>query len=58
MSTSTSTARSCSRMRASWAWKASCPSRDFPYRSGRTTFWLKIKNPDSPAMLQLEDGTW
>jgi ATP-dependent DNA ligase len=31
--------------------------RDFPYRSGRTMFWLKIKNPESPAMMRLEDGT-
>jgi bifunctional non-homologous end joining protein LigD len=33
--------------------------RDFPYRSGRTKFWIKIKNPASPAMLRLqEDGPW
>jgi ATP-dependent DNA ligase len=27
--------------------------RDFPYRSGRTTSWLKIKNPASAAMLRI-----
>jgi len=32
--------------------------RDFPYRSGRTKSWLKIKNPMSPAMLRVQDGTW
>jgi hypothetical protein len=31
--------------------------RDAPYRSGRSKSWLKIKNPNSPAMLRLvEDG--
>jgi ATP-dependent DNA ligase len=24
--------------------------RDFPYRSGRTKFWIKINNPHSQAM--------
>jgi len=32
--------------------------RDFPYRSGRTKSWLKVKNPMSPAMLRVQDGTW
>jgi ATP-dependent DNA ligase len=32
--------------------------RDFPYRSGRTKSWIKIKNPNSAAVLQIEDGTW
>jgi hypothetical protein len=27
--------------------------RDLPYRSGKSTRWLKIKNPPSPAMLRL-----
>jgi bifunctional non-homologous end joining protein LigD len=27
--------------------------RDHPYQSGRSTSWLKIKNPDSPAMRRL-----
>jgi bifunctional non-homologous end joining protein LigD len=27
--------------------------RDFPYRSGRTKSWLKIKNPASAAMLRI-----
>jgi bifunctional non-homologous end joining protein LigD len=31
--------------------------RDAPYRSGRNKVWLKVKNPDSPAMRRLvEDG--
>ena len=33
--------------------------RDFPYRSGRTKSWMKIKNPGaSPAMLRVREGTW
>jgi bifunctional non-homologous end joining protein LigD len=32
--------------------------RDFPYRSGRTKSWIKVKNPASPAMLRVDDGTW
>ena len=31
--------------------------RDFPYRSGRTKSWIKVKNPASPAMLRVQDGT-
>ncbi len=31
--------------------------RDFPYRSGRSKSWIKVKNPKSPAMLRAEDGT-
>ena len=27
--------------------------RDRPYRSGRSTDWIKIKNPDAPATLRL-----
>jgi bifunctional non-homologous end joining protein LigD len=29
-----------------------------PYRSGRSTHCLKIKNPDSPAMVRHQDGDW
>jgi bifunctional non-homologous end joining protein LigD len=29
-----------------------------PYRSGRSTDWLKIKNPDGPAMIRARDGEW
>jgi bifunctional non-homologous end joining protein LigD len=29
-----------------------------PYRSGRSTDWLKIKNPDSPAMIRAREGEW
>jgi bifunctional non-homologous end joining protein LigD len=29
-----------------------------PYRSGRSTDWLKIKNPDSPAMVRHREGDW
>jgi hypothetical protein len=32
--------------------------RDFPYHSGRTKCWIKVKNPASPAMLRMQDGTW
>jgi bifunctional non-homologous end joining protein LigD len=28
------------------------------YRSGRSTDWLKIKNPDSPAMVRVREGEW
>jgi ATP-dependent DNA ligase len=29
-----------------------------PYRSGPSRDWLKIKNPDSPAMRRAKDGDW
>jgi bifunctional non-homologous end joining protein LigD len=29
--------------------------RDSSYRSGRSKVWLKVKNPDSPAMLRPEE---
>jgi bifunctional non-homologous end joining protein LigD len=29
-----------------------------PYRSGRSTDWLKIKNPDAPAMVRHREETW
>lgn len=32
--------------------------RDFAYSSGRTKSWLKIKNPKSPAMLRVEEGSF
>jgi ATP-dependent DNA ligase len=32
--------------------------RDFPYRSGRTKSWVKVKNPESPAVMRLQDGSW
>ena len=32
--------------------------RDLPYRSGRSKCWIKTKNPASPAMLRVQDGTW
>ena len=32
--------------------------RDAPYRAGPCKAWLKVKNPASPAMLRLEDGSW
>ena len=32
--------------------------RDFPYRSGRTKSWMKIKNPGSAAVMRFSDGTW
>jgi ATP-dependent DNA ligase len=35
-----------------------CKRRDSVYRSGRSKSWLKVKNPQRPAMLRLEDGSW
>jgi bifunctional non-homologous end joining protein LigD len=32
--------------------------RDLPYRSGRVRSWIKVKNPASPAVLRIRDGTW
>jgi bifunctional non-homologous end joining protein LigD len=32
--------------------------RDLPYRSRRVKSWIKIKNPASPAVLRIADGTW
>jgi bifunctional non-homologous end joining protein LigD len=32
--------------------------RKRPYRAGRSTHWIKIKNPKSPAMLRAKDGSW
>jgi bifunctional non-homologous end joining protein LigD len=32
--------------------------RDLPYESGRSKRWLKVKNPDSPAMQRVRDETF
>jgi ATP-dependent DNA ligase len=32
--------------------------RDLPYRSGRCRAWVKVKNPASPAVLRIANGTW
>jgi bifunctional non-homologous end joining protein LigD len=32
--------------------------RDFHYRSGRCKSWVKIKNPTSPAVIRIQDGSW
>ena len=32
--------------------------KDFAYSSGRVKSWLKIKNPKSPAMLRVEEGSF
>lgn len=32
--------------------------KDLPYESGRSKRWLKTKNPASPAMKRVEDGTF
>ena len=32
--------------------------RNASYRAGPCKAWLKTKNPASPAILRLEDGTW
>jgi bifunctional non-homologous end joining protein LigD len=29
-----------------------------PYRSGPSRDWIKVKNPDSPAMLRFREGRW
>jgi ATP-dependent DNA ligase len=29
-----------------------------PYRSGPSRDWLKVKNPDSPAMIQAREAEW
>jgi bifunctional non-homologous end joining protein LigD len=29
-----------------------------PYRSGRSTDWLTVKNPDSPAMVRHREEDW
>jgi bifunctional non-homologous end joining protein LigD len=29
-----------------------------PYQSGRSGDWLKVKNPDSPAMVRYREGQW
>jgi ATP-dependent DNA ligase len=29
-----------------------------PYRSGPSRDWLKVKNPDSPAMIRARDAEW
>lgn len=31
---------------------------DRPYESGRSRHWVKIKNPDSPAMKRVQDETF
>jgi bifunctional non-homologous end joining protein LigD len=29
-----------------------------PYRSGPSRDWIKVKNPDSPAMVRFREGRW
>jgi bifunctional non-homologous end joining protein LigD len=29
-----------------------------PYRSGRSGDWIKVKNPDSPAMIRVRGAVW
>jgi hypothetical protein len=31
--------------------------RDFPYHCGRTRSGINVKNPTTPAMLRVQDGT-
>jgi ATP-dependent DNA ligase len=31
--------------------------REHPYRSGPSKSWIKVKNPDAPAVLRFEEGT-
>ncbi len=32
--------------------------RDRPYHSGRCSHWIKVKNPDAPDALRVEEGAW
>jgi ATP-dependent DNA ligase len=32
--------------------------KDSPYRSGRSADWLKMKNPNAPAVKQEEEADW
>jgi bifunctional non-homologous end joining protein LigD len=32
--------------------------RDRPYRAGRSPHWIKVKNPNSPAMTRAKDVDW
>jgi bifunctional non-homologous end joining protein LigD len=32
--------------------------RDRPYRAGRSLDWIKVKNPNSPAMMRAKDGSF
>lgn len=29
-----------------------------PYRSGPSRDWIKVKNPDSPAMIRVREAEW
>jgi ATP-dependent DNA ligase len=29
-----------------------------PYRSGPSKDWIKVKNPDSPAMIRAREAEW
>jgi hypothetical protein len=29
-----------------------------PYRPGPSRDWIKVKNPDSPAMIRARDAEW
>jgi bifunctional non-homologous end joining protein LigD len=32
--------------------------RERDYGAGRSAHWIKVKNPNSPAMVRAKDGTW
>jgi bifunctional non-homologous end joining protein LigD len=32
--------------------------RDAPYRSGRSPHWIKVKNPDAPAVKRIAEIKW
>jgi len=37
-------------MRVPWALRGIVSKRrDAPYRSGRSSYWIKVKNPNAPA---------
>ena len=49
----------CSGTRAGWGlrgWYQSIATE--PYRAGRSSHWIKVKNPASPAMMRAQDVDW
>jgi ATP-dependent DNA ligase len=57
--TPTKTALQSSSRLAAWGWEGIVSKRlSAPYRSGPSRDWLKIKNPDSPAMVRHREESW
>jgi hypothetical protein len=38
--------------------EASAARMSAPYRSGPSRDWIKVKNPDSPAMIRAREAEW